>query len=129
VTPEKVIVDTDVILDHLLADASGETVLRKLMRTYFCYTTVVNAAALFALASSTRQRTAIEHALGAVKILGINARSAKQFGNLLRTYPRLGVVDSFLAGICLESRLPLCTFAPQRFSAVRKLRVLPAHSL
>jgi predicted nucleic acid-binding protein len=127
--PDKVILDTDVIVDYLLADSGAEPVLRKLMRSCFCYTTVINAAALFALASSKKQQVAIEDALGALKILGINARSAVLFGKLIRAHPRLGVNDTYIAGICLESRLPLCTFTPRRFSAVRKLKLLPAASL
>jgi predicted nucleic acid-binding protein len=126
---KKVIIDTDVVVDYLLAGPAEETAFRKLMRGYFCYTTVVSAAALFALASSKKQRMAMEDALGALKILGINARSAVSFGDLLRTHPRLSVSDCYIAGICLESRLPLCTFTPRRFSAVRKLTLLPASSL
>ncbi len=126
---KKVIVDTDVLVDYLLADETVEPVLRKLMRSFFCYTTVINAAALLALASSKKQRTVMEDLLGGLKILGINARSSILFGRLLRSYPRLSVNDCYIAGICLESRLPLCTLTPRRFSAVRKLKVLSISSL
>ncbi|HUN66402.1 MAG TPA: PIN domain-containing protein [Bacteroidota bacterium] len=127
--PERIIADTDLLVGYLIADGSSEPALKKLMASSFCYTTVVSAAALFGYAATARQRQSVYNLLGALKILGINARSAVLFGELRRSSPHLGADDCFIAGLAIESRLPLCTFSPERFSGVRNLRLYPASGL
>jgi predicted nucleic acid-binding protein len=132
-TRKKVVVDTDVILDYVMHERSATrkgmpSVLREAMSLYFCYTTVFNAIQLFALCRSKGDLRAIEGALGAMKILGLNGRSAKSVGMLLRgsEIQEAHGFDLLIAGLCVESRLPLLTGRRRRFRSVRSLRVIPA---
>ena len=94
-----------------------------------CYTTVVNAVDLFSFAGSVSQRRVIEDTFSAMKILGINSRSAKNLGRLQREYPGHRPGDLLVAGICLESRLPLLTMQHKKFRNISRLELISPASL
>ena len=125
----KIVVHADVVLDHLLHGEKGPSILRIAMKKYLCYTTVVNAMELFSYGTSGRYIGIIQDALGAMKILGVNSRNAKNFGLLMRRYPRCTMTDLLVAGICLESNLPLLTIARERFSGIKRLNLVEPASL
>ncbi len=127
--PAKIVVHADVFGDYLTHRDPGPSLLRRIAGQYFCYTTIIGAAELFSRAGTRRQRLAVEHALSAVKILGINARSARRLGELLRRYRGHPAATLFVAGMCLESGLPLATLRPESFAGIRGLRVLDARGL
>jgi predicted nucleic acid-binding protein len=133
-SPRKVVLDTDVILDHLTAEShelsAGGSVMRRAMSRFFCYTTVFNAIELFALCETRKQTQAMESALGALKILGLNGKSGPSVGAVLRKARarRLRDFDTLIAGICIESRLPLMTGRPGRYRGIRSLRIFRAKS-
>jgi len=110
-TRRRVVVHTDLFLEHL-AGTRTPSVLRVAARTFFCYTTVFNAIELFAGARGARERTAMRHAMGAVKVLGLNARSAVRSGALFRKHPKADPLLLLVAGLCIESGLPLLTNRP-----------------
>ena len=65
-TVKKVIVDTDLIVEHVAGNADGgPSRLRRIMSQAFCYTTVFNAIEAFALCRSDVERQAIEDAMSA----------------------------------------------------------------
>jgi predicted nucleic acid-binding protein len=119
----KVIVDTDVIRDHLTG-GDHPSVLRGALQTYFCYTTVFNAIELFTLARNAREREAAEDALGAMKVLGLNARSAPRVGRLARHRNRRVPLALLIAGIAVESGLPILTGRPRLYNNVRGLQTI-----
>lgn len=123
---KKIVIDSDVAADHLTT-AEPVSLLRRLMRQYFCYTTVFNAAELFAAARTKNEILAVEHALHAMKILGLNGKSAKNIAPLLRTSRT--EMAGLIAGICSESRLPIVTMRPGRYAGIRKIEVIHAASL
>ncbi|HTP13227.1 MAG TPA: hypothetical protein VMM37_06335 [Bacteroidota bacterium] len=96
------------------------------MAEYFCYTTVFNATELFALCRSQKERTVVEHVMYSMKVLGLNGKSAKNLGELFRwtTEHGTGEHEALIAGVCVESRLPLLTGHPERYRGIRSLRVL-----
>ena len=61
-----------------------------------------------------------------VKILGLNGKSAKNVGRYLgQSQSRhLRDMEVLIAGLCLESRLPILTGRPQRYRSIRSLRVV-----
>ncbi|HUL45295.1 MAG TPA: type II toxin-antitoxin system VapC family toxin [Bacteroidota bacterium] len=122
----KVVVDTDVLLDHLVHRGGAESVLRLAMQKFFCYTTVFNAIDMFSIARTEKERVAVEQALSAMKILGLNAKSAKRYGTWIARGLSLTGTDFFMAAICLDSRLPILTWQPKRFSSVKQLVIVPA---
>ncbi|MGB2867486.1 MAG: PIN domain-containing protein [Bacteroidota bacterium] len=130
---KKIVVDTDIFLEHLLHKSPGEgsSLLRILMRGYFCYTTVFNAIELFSLCRTEAESRAVEDSLHAVKILGLNAKSARRIGLLFSPAraKRTRDLDTLIAGLCHESRLPLVTISTGRYRGIRPLQVLPARQL
>jgi predicted nucleic acid-binding protein len=129
VSAPKIVVHTDVVIDYLLHQGGAASVLRIAMEKFFCYTTVFNAVELFSIAGTPRETRAVEQALSAMKILGLNARSARSHGALLRKGLPLRRMNALVAGICLEIRLPLLTGQPNEFSGVKELVVVPARAI
>ena len=124
----KMVVHTDVILDHLQT-ATRPSAMRRAMRAYLCYTTVFNAIQVFAHFRSPEERKAAEDAMSAMKLLGLNPKNAMRYGDLFDAHPRLQPLDLLVAGMCLESRLPLLTDRGQDFRGIRGLSVVPTRKL
>ena len=103
--------------------------MRRIMAQTLCYTTVFNAVELFARAHTKRETHAVQEALSAMKILGLNAKHAPRFGAMLARAGRLGTMDVLVAGLCVESGLPLVTARPARFRSVRGLTVVTPSAL
>lgn len=127
----KIVIDSDIILDHLARPAekgngSTPSVLRLAMSQLFCYTTVFNAIELFSLCASAKERQAVENVMQAMKILGLNGKSAKNVGAYLRVSRgrNLHDLEALVAGVCLESRLPLLTGRPRRYRGIRRLHLV-----
>lgn len=119
-TPPKIVVDTDVFFEHLTDDRTP-SVLREVMGKFFCYATVFQAIELFALARTEHERTAIEDTMAAIKLLGLNPKRAGVYGELMATNPKLDRYAVLIAGLCLESRLPLLTDRRQQFKGIKGL--------
>ena len=120
----KLVVHTDIILDHLTTATDKASVLRRTMERYFCYTTVFNAIELFSLARTSSEREAVSRSLGAMKILGLNAKRAPEYGALLAGRPGLPYIKALVAGLCIESRLPLLSFRPEEFRWAKRLELV-----
>ncbi len=99
------------------------------MGKFFCYTTVFQAIELFSLAESENEREAIEDSMAAVKIMGLNPKRARKYGALLTSAKRLDTLNVLIAGLCLESRLPILTNRNEDFKGIRGLTVVPAKLL
>jgi len=128
VSAPKLVVDTDLLIEHLVGERHPSP-LRRAARHHLCYTTVVQAGALFAVARTATETQAVEDCLGVVKILGINAKLAAAQGRLRARHPRLDPSDAWTAALCLESRLPLLTGRPGRFRGIRGLAVMTRRSM
>lgn len=98
------------------------------MGQFFCYTTAFNAIELFSLCRSAKERQAVENVMHSMKILGLNGKSAKNVGSFFSTMhgKPLSTVELLIAGVCMESRLPILTGRPRRYRRVHSLRVIPA---
>lgn len=118
---KKIVVDSDIIAEHLTT-GKNESLLRALSREYFCYTTVFNAIELFASAQSLKEREAVQHAMDALKVLGISPKSAKNIGAVVSSVKK--DYTALIAGVCLESKLPIMTMRPKRYSGIKKLFVI-----
>lgn len=126
--PRKLMVHTDVIVEHLTGDRSPST-LRRAAGRALCYTTVLQAAEVMALARTPSELRAVEECLGALKILGINARQAPGYGRLLARYPRLAPADLLAASVAIDAGLPVLTERPGCFSGVRGLTIVRGRAL
>ena len=128
-TPPKIVVHTDVLIDFSVHKNKDESALRRAMWKFFCYTTVFNAIELFSVAQTEKERKAVEHTMSAMKILGLNAKNAKRYGALLANGIELPRMNVLVAGICLESRLPVLTSQPREFRGVKELVIVPVSKL
>ena len=127
--PRKIVVHTDVLVDHLVHAGRGRSILRMAMENFFCYTTVFTAIELFSIARSEKERRNIEHVFSAMKILGLNARNAKKVGEWVSRQPPLPRFHLLIGGICLEARLPLLVMDPSTFRGIKELNVIPARRM
>ena len=127
---QKIVVDTDIIVDHLV-HGKGASLLRQIMNRYFCYTTVFNALEAFSMARSKKEIQAVDDAMSALKVLGLNAKSAKSMAEISRDRisDRKRVLPALIAGVCIESRLPIVTMNPKRLSRIKHLNVLSAEKI
>ena len=124
----KIVVHTDVFLNHLYGDRHP-SVLRQAMGLFFCYTTVFQAIELFAAARTPRERNAAEDAMSALKLLGLNPKNAMGYGDLFAAHPRLQPAALLVAGLCIESRLPLLSDRGKDFKGIRGLTVIPTRRI
>jgi predicted nucleic acid-binding protein len=125
----KIIVHTDIVIDYLTHDGDTDSILRRAMGRYFCYTTVFNAIELFSLAANAKERDAVERSLSAMKILGLNAKRAKQYGDWCfrgKTLPRMNFL---IACMAIDSKLPILTGLHKEFKGMKGLTLLHPKSM
>lgn len=123
-TSPKIVVDTDVILQHLVGRRQP-SMLREVLGKFFCYATVFQAIELFALARTEKERTAIEDSMAAMKLLGLNPKNAGLYGSLTSSHAKRDRYAILIAGLCIESRLPLLTDRKDMFKGIKGLRCIP----
>jgi hypothetical protein len=63
--------------------------------------------------------------MGAMKLLGLNARSAMSFAKLRRLHPAIDRWDLLTAGLCTAAGLPLLTSRGRTLAHIRDLVVIP----
>lgn len=119
----KIVVHTDVFVDHLCGDRQP-SILREAIGKFFCYTTVFQAIELFSLTRTREEIQAIEDSMAALKLLGLNPKNAKRYGELIASTKRVNRWNLLTAGLCLESRLPLLTARARDFVGVRGLQIV-----
>lgn len=124
VSAYKIVVDTDVLLDHLRRDQSP-SILRVAMSKFLCYTTVFNAIEVFSAANSALESGLIEDALAPMKLLGLSARGARRYASMLAGGRPRNRWQMLIAGLCLESRLPLLTGRRADFQGTKGLVLVP----
>ncbi|MFA6455433.1 MAG: PIN domain-containing protein [Bacteroidota bacterium] len=125
-TAKKIVVDTSIIAEHLTTK-KDTSVLRRLLHEYFCYTTVFNAIELFAAARSLKETQAVQDAMDALKVLGINPKSAKNIATVVSS----STMDftALIAAVCIESKLPIVTLNPKRFSRIKRIKIVSVKDL
>jgi len=124
VSVPKIVVHTDIFLDHLKEDGLP-SVLRTAMAKFFCYATVFQAIELFSRATSEADTRAVEDSMAALKLLGLNPKNAKNYGRLIASTRRVKTLNILTAGLCLETRLPLLTDRKQDFTGIHGLVIVP----
>ncbi|MBX2992271.1 MAG: hypothetical protein KF749_14050 [Bacteroidetes bacterium] len=120
----KIVVHTDVLLEHLTTKNS-HSVLRLAMGRFFCYTTAYQAIELFAMAKSEEEKNIVEDSMAAMKVLGLNPKNARKYGELMASNKKADRWNILIAGLCIESRLPLLTDRRKDFKGIRGLVVVP----
>jgi predicted nucleic acid-binding protein len=125
----KAALHTDIFLEHFFHEGDSPSLLRLALNKFFCYTTVFNAIELFSLAQTQKEIQKIDDAMASLKVLGLNAKNAKSYGALYSEIGNLRNMNTLIAGLCLESKLPLITGRQKEFRNVEQLQLIPASSL
>lgn len=124
----KLVIHTDVFLDHLYG-LKKPSVLRQALSRYFCYTTVYQAIELFSLARTEKEMQAVEDSMAAMKVLGLNPKNARKYGELMASKPKMPGWNVLIAGLCIESRLPLLTDRKREFQGIDGLTIIPTKTI
>lgn len=95
------------------------------MTKFFCYTTVFQAIELFAYAKTDGEQKAIEDSMAAMKVMGLNPKQASRYGTLLKRSERLNILHVLVAGLCIESKLPILTDRRGDFRGIKGLTIVP----
>lgn len=120
----KVVVHTDVFVEHL-AGREHPSVLRLALRKFFCYTTVFQAIELFAMAKTEQEHRAVEDSMAAMKLMGLNPKNARKYGELIASKKGKDRYTLLIAGLCIDSRLPLLTDERAAFKGIPGLTLIP----
>lgn len=120
----KIVIHTDVFLDHLTG-TEQPSVLRQAMGQFFCYTTVYQAIELFSLAKTEEEVKAVEDSMAAMKLMGLNPKNARLYGELVSSNKKTSLWNVLIAGLCLESRLPILTDRKKDFKGIKGLTIVP----
>ena len=121
----KIVVHTDVLVAHLSGRQTPST-LRFALQKFFCYTTVFQAIEAFSYGESVRELQAIDDAMAALKVLGLNAKNARGYGALIRERGRKDPWSALIAGMCSESKLPILTDRLRDFQSFPQLVIIPS---
>jgi predicted nucleic acid-binding protein len=127
-TRKKIIIHTDVFLGHLTCK-QYPSLLRTAMSKCFCYTTVFQAIELFALADTEYERRVVEDVMAAMKVLGVNPKNARRYGDLLTLRRNKSIWSTLIGGLCVESKLPLLTEQKYDFAGIPGLQILSPRML
>ena len=119
----RIVVHTDLFIDHLCGD-KHPSILRQAMNKFFCYATVFQAIEMFSLARTKRELAAVEDSMAAMKLLGLNPKNAKKYGELMAPKSKYDRWTLLIAGLCVESRLPLLTARGRDFAGVKGLQIV-----
>lgn len=126
-----ILVETDLLVEFLLAPPGSVPLLRRLLQTTPCFSTFIQAAEIYGTAANDEERRVVERPLFGLKILGASSRYATTIGRLLSSANgSIGHRTAIVAAMAIESDLPIVT---QTFGAlltgIDAARVIDAASL
>ena len=131
--PERIVVDTDVLIDYFSgAEPAAEAVARLLAEDRLAVTTVT----LFELAcgvSTEGQLRDLELLTQAALVVGLDSYAALKAGAVYRDLRTRGklvrMADLLIAGCCLAAGFPLLSRNREHFGRVRGLKLLQVGEL
>jgi len=122
----RLILDTDIIIDHLRKHTE---VVKIVLRHYETAITAINHYELLSVPFlSENQLASLNQVLQIVDIIPFDkqaSESAAEVWNILRSRGKLiGVMDTHIAGICVSRNLPLLTRNTDHFQRVPGLELI-----
>ncbi len=114
---KQILVDTDILFDHLITDEKKST-LTKLMSRYDCFTTVINAIEVYEFAGKENKRYA-DMMLYGFKVLGIHSRYAEKVADLILDAKsrnlNWNLRDALIVMMAVQNKLILATFNEKKY--------------
>jgi predicted nucleic acid-binding protein len=119
------LVDTDVLIDHLVFDDEGaDSYLESLMKNGICFTTVLNASELLYRAVSDIEKEIIIGLLSSLKIVGLHPRYSLKI-SLYKDYV-VNVNDALMCVVADYNKLPIITINKQKYAETSLIIFHPA---
>ncbi|MGB9663509.1 MAG: PIN domain-containing protein [Ignavibacteria bacterium] len=123
---KQILVDTDILFDHLITDKK-ESILMKLMSKYDCFTTVINAIEVYELAGKENKKYA-DMMLYGFKILGIHSRYAEKVADLISDAKNRNLDwnlrDALIVMMAIQNKLVLTTFNDEKYLNYNNVKLL-----
>jgi predicted nucleic acid-binding protein len=110
---EKFLLETDILIDHLMNGSKEKSALIDLMQKGVCFTTVINASELLFYADSEQEKTYVRKVLNAVKVLGLHSRyslSISEYSGKVKSFR-----DALFSVVADINKLPIVTFDNNRY--------------
>jgi len=111
--PEKVFLETDIIVEYLTEKGKEGSILPDLMQNSICFTSVINASELFYAAKNDLQKDSVRKVLTGLKVLGMHSR----YSLLINNYSTLvnTVRDALICVLAEYNKLPIITYNVDKF--------------
>lgn len=109
------LVDTDILVDHLVNGSDKKSPLECAMESGICYTTVVNSSEVYFAVETDEEKLAVDLLMRAVKVLGLHSRYSLSVHNFSKKVN--SVRDAIICATAKINKLPILTFNKHRYSA------------
>jgi predicted nucleic acid-binding protein len=123
---KQILVDTDILFDHLITQEKESTLL-KLMKRYDCFTTVINAIEIYEMVGLENKKIA-DMMLYGLKILGIHSRYAEKVAEVIEHSKKLrndwNLRDALIVMMSIQNRLILATFNDEKYLNYNNVKLL-----
>jgi len=124
----RVLIDTDIIIDYLRDAEDGAKTFETLITQYDPCTSFINKFELLCGIRSTKESQAIEDCLSGFSLFNINDSSAfeasKIYIHLRKKGSLVGIRDIMIAGIAISYKIPVATRNIKEFSRIPNLRII-----
>ena len=123
---EKVLIDTDIIIDFLRDFNKRNKLIFKRVdnKTIDPYISVINLVELFSGKNIKNEKKIIENLLTYFKIIPVEADICNLAGTIKRNH-NLYIADAIIAAICIKKNLCLATFNTKHFKNIKELKLYP----
>jgi predicted nucleic acid-binding protein len=123
---EKLLIDTDVLIDYLRNVSQAVKFLENKIETDTCYLSAITIAELFAGVREGKERSMIEKFFEAFEIVEVDTNIAQKGGLYRRDYGKsygTGLADAIIAASAEFYQAKLITLNKKHFPMVKKILV------
>lgn len=110
------LVETDVLIDHLVQKENEKSSLEKLMESGICFTTVINSAEIYFAVRNDEEKAAVDALMKAVKVLGFHSRyslNVHKYNNKVES-----VRDALICATASINKLVIVTNNLEKYSEI-----------
>ncbi len=123
----RVCIDTDIIIDFLREKSPGQEILEECIEKYECYITFITAFETYLGLKSEKQKNIFNSILGELKLVPTNLKAAEKSAQIIKELRKenkeIGLMDSIIAGMCINNGLELVTKNIDHFNRVKGIKL------
>lgn len=124
--PEKMLIDTDVIIDYLRGYSKAVSFLSNVQTTHQCYITTITMAELYSGVREGTEKKIMDNFILEFSIANINSSSAKKAGLYRRDFGKshgVGLADCMIAAIADDLHAVFVTLNSKYFPMLKNIKV------